>query len=236
MRKPSGILFDLGGTLLGEFKFDRLAGRTRLLEIAHNPEGVTVADYAAIAQEFHTTIWNGRDDHRVEFPVAAFWRLVDERLGIAFDIPPEQVELEFWKATVTMRPEPGVGEALDALRAAGLPLGVVSNSAFSGYVLSWELERHGLRDRFEFLMSSADYGVRKPHRAMYLTAAAKLGLDPRDVWFIGDLLTHDVAGALAADMTALWYNPKKAPCDDVTPHAEIHHWGELRDMIRAAAP
>ena len=235
MRKPRGILFDLGGTVLGEFQFDRLAARIHLLGIAHNPKGITMAEYAAVAQEFHTTVWDKRDEQLLEFPVAAFWRLVDERLGITFDMPMDDVELEFWRRAVTMRPQPGIGEALEALRADGLPLGVVSNSAFSGRVLSWELEQHGLLEPFEFVMSSADYGVRKPHRAMFMTAAAKLGLAPRDAWFIGDLPAQDVAGALAAEMTALWYNPNGLANGEVAPHAEVRHWSELPGMVAMSA-
>ena len=233
-RKPHGILLDMGGTLLGEFRFDRAAGRARLLEIAHNPKGVTLQDYAEIAAEFYTVFWDSRDEHMLEFPVAAFWRLVDERLGLSFDIPMPEVELEFWKVAVTMRPEPGLTEALDTLRTAGIPLGVVSNSAFSGYVLASELERNGLLDRFEFLMSSADYGARKPHRAMLLTAAAKLKLDSADIWFIGDSLRHDVAGAIHAGMTAVWYNPGGAEPDGPVPHVELRHWAELSTRIGQA--
>jgi len=231
MAKPQGVLFDMGGTLLGEFKFDRAAGRAHLLDIGHNPRGVTLLDYAAFAREFDETIWADRMRSHVEFPVAKFWKLADAQLGITFDIPQEEVELEFWRKAVTMKPEPGVVETLDVLRDAGMPLGVVSNSAFCGYVLSKELEQHGLRDYFGFVMSSADYGVRKPHHAIFDTAAAKLDMPAEAVWFVGDRLDQDIAGAKEAGMHAVWYNPGGGPCDGAVPDAELRHWKDLLPML-----
>lgn len=228
--KPKGVLFDMGGTLLGEFKFDRHAARRRVLELANNPNGATLEDYVAIAAEFHQSIWPKRDEYLWEFPVSSFWRHADERLGISFDMPVEELELEFWKTAVTMRPAPGVTEALDALRDRGLPLGVVSNSAFCGSVISYELERNGVGHFFEFVMSSADFGLRKPHHAIFQTAAAKLGFVPADVWFIGDSFRHDVAGAMDAGMVGIWYNPKATPPEDRAADAEIRHWSELKGL------
>jgi putative hydrolase of the HAD superfamily len=229
---PKGVLFDLGGTLLEEVNFDRQAGRARVLQIAHNPDGATLDDYAAVAEEpAMAAIWARRDATLVEFPVGAFGRLVYERLGLTFDIPIEEVQIEFWKAAIEMRLEPFVGEALRALRHLSVPLGVVSNSSFSTRTLSWELGRQGLLGAFQFVMSSADYGVRKPHPAIFLTAAAKLGLKPGEIWFIGDSAAADVAGARSAGMTAVWYNRRALSRDDIIPDIEIRSWAELHDYL-----
>jgi FMN phosphatase YigB (HAD superfamily) len=56
----------------------------------------------------------------------------------------------------------GVRELLPCLQAEGIRMGVVSNSSFPGIVLERELSRQALRDPFEFVISSADYGVRMP--------------------------------------------------------------------------
>lgn len=228
---PRGVLFDLGGTLLRELKFDRWAGRSHLLEIANNPKKITLADYSAVADEFQTTVYANREDALVEFSVAAFGRLVYERLGLTFDIPPEDVELEFWNTAARMEPEPGVGEMLEALCAEGIALGVVSNSSFSGYTLSKEIEKHEFPQHFQFVISSADYSIRKPHRALFLMAAAKLGLEPEETWFAGDTLRQDIVGAIDAGMTAIWYNPGGDPAGAYEPDIEIRHWKELTETL-----
>ena len=231
LRRARGVLFDLGGTLLRELNFDRRAGRARVLEIANNPKKATLADYGAVADEFQTTVYANREDALLEFSVLAFGRLVYERLGLTFDIPPEDVELEFWNAAVRMEPQPGVGEMLETLHSAGILLGVVSNSVFSGYTLSKEIEKHGLLERFQFVISSADYSIRKPHRAIFLAAAAKLGLDPDEIWFAGDTLRQDIVGAMDAGMTAVWYNPGGASAGAYTPDVEIRHWDEFPERL-----
>lgn len=231
LRRPKGILLDMGGTLLGEFAFDRMAARTRLLEVARNPRGVTLSDYAEVSQEFHETVWAHRDAHMVEVPVRAFWRLADERLGITFDMPPEEVERLFWSVAVKMRPEPGVFEALESIRVLGLPMGVVSNSAFCGHAITSELDKHGMTGYFQFVMSSADYGIRKPHRSLMLTAAAKLGFPPEGIWFVGDSLFHDVGGAQDSGMVSVWYNTQNGDGGGYCPDAIITHWREVQELL-----
>lgn len=231
IERPAGILFDMGGTLLTETAFDRRAARQHLMNIARNPNGVTMLDYAVLAQEFDATFWAKRDETLQEFPVKVFWRLMDERLGLTFDLSEDDVELEFWKTAVTMTPEPGIHEVLEAVARAGIPAGVVSNSGFGGRALCYELEKHGLLKYFRFVMSTADYGVRKPHPMIFLTAAAKLGNKPENIWFFGDSHFHDIRGAAGVGMKAFWYNPKGEKDTDPAPHVELRHWDELAEAL-----
>jgi putative hydrolase of the HAD superfamily len=234
MATPKGILIDMGNTLVNEAGFDRLAGRMRILELAHNPHGVTLDDYEAAAEEL-LSIWANRDQCQMEFPVRAFNRLVYERFGLTFDIPWGELEIEFWRTAVCMDPAPGVADALTAMRGRGLRLAVVSNSSFTENALSWELNRHGLLDNFAFVMSSADYGVRKPHPSLFRTAAAKLGCDPAETWFVGDSLECDIVGAHNAGMTPVWYNPRGLLCPLETAPVEMRHWAELLAMLDGCA-
>src|SRR5207253_1972933 len=100
------------------------------------------------------------------------------------------VEGEYWDATEGMVPAPGIREALVDLRRRGIPAGVVSNAIYRGETLRRELDRHGLGDAFGFVMTSADYAVRKPHPFLFEAAAAKLGLPVGEVWFAGNSLEH----------------------------------------------
>lgn len=53
-------------------------------------------------------------------------------------------------------------------------------------------------------MVSAEYAVRKPNALLFEAAAARLGLAPEDIWFVGDRLDTDIAGASAAHMKPVW--------------------------------
>lgn len=231
LRAPKGILFDFGDTVLKTVKWDPRAGTERLLQIANNPRGLGVDEVRAAADALAAELDYRRAETMIEFSGQAFHRLLYGLLGITFDVSDDEVELEFWKAVTEHVPEDGIEDALRALRGVGLALGMVSNTMNRGQIIARELERHGLLSYFVFVMSSTDYGLRKPHPILMRTAAAKLGLDPADVWYLGNLPNHDVAAALNAGMGAIWYNAKGATNPDPKPHAEIHHWKELPTLV-----
>ena len=231
LQKPLGVLFDMGDTLLTHLGFDPEAGIAATLEIANNPSGYTVKDIGRRIESMNRDLIPRREKAQVEFHPHIFQRHVYEALHIAFDCAPEEVERVFWRAAMSWRPEPGVENALKTLNEKRIPMGIVSNAAFCGNTLWWELERQGLANYFQFLMSSADYWVRKPHPLILETAAAKLGVKPADAWYIGNTPQYDIAGAHNADMGAVWYNRLDAPLDGPDPHVEIKNWREFLFLI-----
>jgi putative hydrolase of the HAD superfamily len=58
-------------------------------------------------------------------------------------------------------------------------------------------------------MVSAEYAVRKPNALLFSTAAARLGLAPEEIWFVGDRLDTDIAGARSARMNPIWLRGKE---------------------------
>jgi putative hydrolase of the HAD superfamily len=227
------ILFDLGGTLLGQEIFDPLAGTTHLLAFARNPRGVSALQIQELARTLDADITPRRESSTLEFHTRHFQRLLYDRLEISFNRSEAEVELEFWKGAMRLQPEPGIAETLAELCKLDIPLAVISNSSFSGEVLTWELAHHNLDSFFEFVMSSADYGLRKPNPLLMLTAVGRLNLNPADVWYIGDMPDKDVAGARAAGLQSVWYNPLHRGDPESMPDVEIHHWNELLEKIRA---
>jgi FMN phosphatase YigB (HAD superfamily) len=97
---------------------------------------------------------------------------------------------------LAFRPLPGVLEAVDALHAAGLSIGCVSNWDIS---LHDHLERAGLRHRLDAVVSSAEAGVPKPDPAPLLLALERLGVEPGRALHVGDGEV-DIEGAAAAGL------------------------------------
>ena len=95
-------------------------------------------------------------------------------------------------------------EALARLRAAGLRLGVVSNS--DGRV-EQALDAAGLRDYFDVVVDSALVGVEKPDPAIFRAALDALGVAPEEALYVGDLYEVDVVGARAAGIEAVLLTP-----------------------------
>jgi putative hydrolase of the HAD superfamily len=91
-------------------------------------------------------------------------------------------------------------EALARLQAAGIRLGVVSNS--DGRV-EQALEAAGLRQYFDVVIDSALVGVEKPDPRIFQAALDRLGVEPDQALYVGDLYQVDVVGARAAGIDAI---------------------------------
>lgn len=90
---------------------------------------------------------------------------------------------------------PDVIPALDALQAAGLRLGVVSNWGWAAPELLQNLE---LARHFEVLSISARVGYQKPHPAIFEHALELMGAAPGDAVHVGDDPGADIVGARRA--------------------------------------
>ena len=204
---PKGVLVDYGGTLVEEVGFDPRAGNEVLLaRAAFRPQHVGLEDVLARAARISTEVADRRDEFNIETPWPTLTRLIHDFLGIRFTDPMPELEMAFWKAAVTTTPMPGAREALEEFHRHGVPVGVVSNCSFGQDVIRYELAKHGLADHLAFVMVSAEYAVRKPNTLLFETAAAKLGVESTDIWFVGDRLDLDVVGAKSAGMKAIWLN------------------------------
>jgi len=89
---------------------------------------------------------------------------------------------------------------LEALRAQGLRLAVVSNWDYS---LERTLERRGLRALFDCVLASLEVGVEKPDAGIFRAAESRLGLAPEELLHVGDHPVDDYEGALRAGWHAL---------------------------------
>ena len=112
----------------------------------------------------------------------------------------------YWEELLSLaRPYDGVPEALDALRAHGLRLGVGTNMTADWQLA--KLECLGLIDRFDFMVSSEEAGAEKPGAALFALVVEKARCAPDEILFVGDNLRYDVFGAVAAGMQAVWLEP-----------------------------
>ncbi len=106
--------------------------------------------------------------------------------------------------------KPGALHAVDLCAERGLDLAVASSSQYR--LIDLALGHFGLRDRFALVHSAEDEDYGKPHPAVFLTAAAKLGAVPRRC-----LVWEDApAGVLAAKAASM-------ACIAVPEHGEGHH-------------
>lgn len=233
-RRPCGLLFDYGGTLVEELEFNPRAGIEVLIRAADPPPTANIDVILARAERVAREVADRRDLVQIETPWASLTRLIHDCFGTHFGSPLADLELAFWNASVRTHPMPGVQDALLEFRRQGVPMGVVSNSSFGQRIIRCELAKHGLADGFAVIAVSAEYAVRKPNPLLFEAAAGLLGVSPPHIWFMGDQIDTDVAGARAAGMTPFLYirQPTSAYPDDVIAAT----WPGLIRRFREALP
>lgn len=113
-----------------------------------------------------------------------------------------------------VRPMPGAAEALARLRAAGVPIGVVTNQSGLAKGLITPAQLAAVNARVEELLgpfstwqicphdASAGCRCRKPQPGLLLRAAQQLGVPPSGCVVIGDI-GADMAAARAAGATGV---------------------------------
>ena len=145
-------------------------------------------------------------DHRAPAPAdgAAFQaleaRLLAEFLGVGVPEAVAIMDRDFYRGVEELfsriRPFTGLSEALDALSAAGLRLGLLSDLPPLR-----KLELMGLSDRFEVALCSEDSGFLKPAREPFAMLASRMNLQPGRILYVGNNPRIDVAGAKEAGMS-----------------------------------
>jgi putative hydrolase of the HAD superfamily len=96
-----------------------------------------------------------------------------------------------------------------------------------------KLAASGLSDHFEVVVVSADLGVAKPDATVFEHALSQLGVDADRAVMVGDSVSKDIDGALAAGLEAVWVNREERPApSDRESLVEIATLNELPDALR----
>jgi HAD superfamily hydrolase (TIGR01549 family) len=110
----------------------------------------------------------------------------------------------------------GAAELLGAVRARAR-VGIVSNNLFEEQ--RDKLEFCGLTRFIDALVVSEETRISKPDPGIFRVALERLGVEAGDAVMVGDSWANDIAGARAAGIRAIWFNPLGTPrperADDV---------------------
>ena len=236
MNVPKMILFDNGSTLTWEPEPDPLRGTRAIMpHITKNPLGLSAEEIVTAVQGVFKEIQPVREAG-FELHEWMLAKLAYGRLGIEFDIDMAEFERIFWTEMSPGEIAPHADELLDHLNARGVRTGVISNIIFSGSALRERLDRLLPNNRFEFIIASSEYALRKPGRSLFEIAAFKAGLSPQEIWYCGDSVRKDVIGSHSAGMTPVLYEGvKKNDKPDAVadfPYLRIGDWREMIELMR----
>ena len=97
---------------------------------------------------------------------------------------------------------PGAHDAIDALKAHGVKLALVTNGAAE--TQRAKVERFELTHRFDHIQIEGEHGFGKPEERAYLHAMQALGVSAKDTWMIGDNLEWEVVAPQRLGIYAIW--------------------------------
>lgn len=98
-----------------------------------------------------------------------------------------------------LAPMPGLMELLAALETADIPKAIATSSCRE--LMDACLRRFDMHRRFRFLLAAEDITRGKPDPEIYLTAAARFGINPRELLVLEDSQNGCTAAAAAGAFT-----------------------------------
>lgn len=240
MNKPEMIIFDNGHTLLYEPDWNSERGNRALFaHISKNPKGVTVKEYMKTCTEVFGKMEDIRKNHNCDISARVGNRVVAELLDIEFSLTPLERETVFWTAASSGAVMPYADKMLDCLNENGIRTAVISNLVWSGEALTERFNRLLPNNKFEFVITSSDYMYRKPSRVLFDIALNKAGISADRVWYCGNCITADVAGAHSAGIFPVLYegdtpgdiNPYSGQNDGLKADFDYLHIPDWRELI-----
>ena len=238
-RAFEAILFDLGNTLVYDQnawepileKAD--AAMRRSLERSGYP--LPAGSYGEFASIFDLYYHRRRDGNREETTV----QLLSELLESQGASPPDEVLRAALQALYAVTQEnwhvePDAHPTLGLLREKGYPLGLVSNAADDRNVQDL-IDKAGIREYFDFILSSAACGVRKPDPQIFRAALEHFGAQPGRAMMVGDTLEADILGANNLGMYSVWLS-RRAPAPpegllQIQPNAVVSALKDLPGLL-----
>lgn len=203
------VFFDLDRTLLD---FDT-ASELGIKKVFENFRSDIKTEYEEFAlqwkkwaqfyfDEYSEGKWTHREQKRMRL-----WKTFQVTGEIELSFEEADRRFGFYEKTYdeNIGPFSDVVPVLESLKKAGVPMGIITNGEEPKQIA--KLERFDLKKYFETVVVSSACGVSKPDSGIGKIAAEKIGNpDPKEIWFIGDSLAHDIPLALALGWNGVFIN------------------------------
>lgn len=204
---PRAVLFDLDDTLFDHARATRVAlASVREADAALSTWSLDELDrrHRVVLEAWHQEVLAGRTTIP-QARVSRFAELVRAGGGDDADARAPGLAARYRSAYETAwYTVAGALPFVQAVVARGLRVAVVTNNVVVEQRL--KLERCGLTDLVDALVTSEEVGCQKPNPAIFYAALGRLGLTAADAVMVGDAWTTDIEGARRAGVRAVWLN------------------------------
>jgi putative hydrolase of the HAD superfamily len=208
---PRAMLIDMDDTILSAYGRPELAWNTIAAEFAGElgplPPQLVATAILDFARRFWATAeaeWRLKlGEARREVVKGGFAALADAGRSAL----PRELAIRIADRFTAFREEqmfvfPGAHDAIDALRARGVKLALVTNGAAE--TQRAKIERFALAHRFDHIQIEGEHGFGKPEERAYLHAMAALEVTASDTWMVGNNLEWEVEVPQRLGIYAIW--------------------------------
>ena len=230
----AAVVFDWGGTL-SEYAEIELYDMWKLAA-AHlsretgRPEAELTAQLLAAELRYWEGVKTSQQTGTLQQILAAESRALGLDVSQAVVEETAQRHLDAW--TPHIRHHSDAVDTLRTLRAAGLKLGLLSNTHWPEAYHEHFLARDGLLELLDVRAYTSNMSHSKPHREAFLHVLARLGVPPERAVMVGDRPIDDVWGGQQLGMRGIWRpHGGSPPIGEVRPDAVIQRLSELPALI-----
>lgn len=232
--RPKAISFDLDDTLV-----NGASVRAAIAATCDRLAGLTGVGATSI-REANNEAWQGYWPQveadwtfgrlRGDVLSTEVWRRSLIAVGADASLAPTAREIHAELALGGLRLFDDAAQLLERLHG-DIPMAVITNGASDTQRATLRAAR--IEDRFAVIVISGEVSLAKPDPSIYRLAIEALGVQAAETWHIGDSLSTDVAGALAAGLIPIWLNRRglRRKADDPRPQLDVRSLDEIRAML-----
>jgi putative hydrolase of the HAD superfamily len=208
---PRAMLIDMDDTILSAYGRPEIAWNKIASEYADELNGLPPSQVATAILTFARNFWSTAEPAwRLKLGEA---RRLTVKGGFAalaatgHNALPDDLAIRLADRFTAYREEeafvfPGAHDAIDALKAHGVKLALVTNGAAD--IQRAKVERFELTHRFDHIQIEGEHGFGKPEERAYLHAMEALDVTAPDTWMIGDNLEWEVEAPQRLGIYAIW--------------------------------
>lgn len=129
-------------------------------------------------------------------------------------------------------PEDDALTTLESLKDAGYRLGMISNTSDDLHVQDL-IDQHKFRTYFEFIITSAGFGIRKPDKRIFQAALDHFQVTPQAAVMVGDTLGTDVVGANEMGIFSIWITRHATHNNsEIIPRVSVNKLEEIPALLK----
>lgn len=233
-RLPDAVLFDTDNTLYA-YEPAHLAGMRAVREKAARLFGIASDKFDQGFDAARSAIKERLGKTASSHSRLLYFQRMLELLGLGSQVLLAlDLEQTYWRSFLGgARLFPGLKEFLDDLRIAGVPTAIVTD--LTAQIQFRKIVYFGLDRYFDYIVTSEEAGLDKPHPAPFELAVAKMRPAGDCLWMIGDHPEHDIAGArraISAVTLQKVHEGVEVGAGERQPDAVVPEFTDLRALFR----